>query len=496
MDHKVDMRAATAGAGSAARRLGQAAEPKPFRSPLAERYVERDYVVRRALAAADIVGVLLATATMLIVSREERSFEDFAWVLLTIPAWLVIFKLYGLYDRDMKRISHSTVDDVPWLLHALLVGSLMLWLFYYVIPVPKLIFLEVLVFAAFALVMIVLLRATARSLVKQFQGPERVLLIGGGATADLLMRKMRAHPEYGLKPVALVPSEPSDDPVALPQLEGVSAADLASLLANARVDRVVVCEAHLGEAELFELLHRCKELAIKVSIMPALFDALGPSVEVDDVEGVTVLGINPPVLSKSSWLIKRSLDVVGSALALVLLSPVIALIAIAIKLDSRGPVFFRQKRIGKGGRPFQLLKFRTMVVGAEGQADALQCQSTDPGWLKLDHDPRITRVGKVLRQTSLDELPQMLNVLRGQMSLVGPRPLIESEHRQIDGWARSRVDLTPGITGLWQVLGRTNIPFEEMIKLDYMYVTNWSLWTDVRLIFKTLPVVISRQGAN
>jgi exopolysaccharide biosynthesis polyprenyl glycosylphosphotransferase len=496
MDQKVDMQTATAGASEATRPLRRPSEPKPFRSPLAERYVARDYVVRRVLAGADILGVLAATALMLALSNKERSFDDFAWVLLTIPVWLVVFKLYGLYDRDMKRISHSTVDDLPWLLHALLVGCLLMWLYYYVIPVPKLIFLEVLLFGAFAVVAITLLRAGARRLTKRFQGPERVLLIGGGDATDLLLRKMRAHPEYGLEPVALVPSQPSSDPLALPQLEDVSVADLATLLANARVDRIVVCEAHLGEGELFDLLHRCKELSIKVSILPALFNALGPSVEVDDVEGVTVLGINPPVLSKSSWLIKRSLDVFGSALLLVLCSPFIVLAAVSIKLDSRGPVFFKQQRIGKGGRPFELLKFRTMVVGAEHQTAELLCESTDPDWLKLDYDPRITRVGKFLRLFSLDEMPQMWNVLKGEMSLVGPRPLIESEDRRIDGWARSRVDLTPGITGLWQVLGRTNIPFEEMIKLDYMYVTNWSLWTDIRLILKTLPVVITRQGAN
>jgi lipopolysaccharide/colanic/teichoic acid biosynthesis glycosyltransferase len=159
-------------------------------------------------------------------------------------------------------------------------------------------------------------------------------------------------------------------------------------------------------------------------------------------------------------------------------------------------VFFKQSRIGQGGRPFALFKFRTMVVGAEQRRKELFEQSRDPGWLKLDHDPRITTVGRFLRLTSLDELPELWNVLKGDMSLVGPRPLIASEDSQIGGWARSRLDLTPGITGLWQVLGRTNIPFEEMIKLDYLYVTNWSLWTDVRLILKTLPVVLTRRGAN
>ena len=159
-------------------------------------------------------------------------------------------------------------------------------------------------------------------------------------------------------------------------------------------------------------------------------------------------------------------------------------------------MFFKQKRIGRGGRSFTVRKFRTMVTDAEAQREALLAQSKDPNWLHLDHDPRITRVGRFLRHSSLDELPQLFNVLLGQMSLVGPRPLVESEDLRIEGWGRSRLDLTPGITGAWQVLGRTNIPFEEMVKLDYLYVTNWSLWTDVRLILRTLPVVLDRRGVN
>jgi len=175
---------------------------------------------------------------------------------------------------------------------------------------------------------------------------------------------------------------------------------------------------------------------------------------------------------------------------------VIASVAVAVKLGSSGSVLFRQRRVGRKGRSFQMLKFRTMVPGAERQVEELFEQSDDPNWLKLDHDPRITRAGRVLRLTSLDELPQLWNVLRGDMSLVGPRPLIETEDATVSGWGRTRLDLAPGITGLWQVLGRTSIPFEEMVKLDYLYVTNWSLWLDVKLLLRTFLVVVHRRGAN
>jgi lipopolysaccharide/colanic/teichoic acid biosynthesis glycosyltransferase len=223
---------------------------------------------------------------------------------------------------------------------------------------------------------------------------------------------------------------------------------------------------------------------------------MGTSVEIDDVEGVTVLGLNPTVLPRSSVFLKRALDVTLSAAILSASAPLMALVAVAIKFDSRGPVLFRQERIGRAGSRFTLTKFRTMVRDAEGRHEELRAISSDPGWVKLERDPRVTRVGRLLRLSSLDELPQLWNVLRGEMSLVGPRPLIEDEDRHVGGWGRSRLDLTPGITGLWQVLGRTDIPFSEMIKLDYLYVTNWSLWGDVRLILRTLPVVISRRGAN
>jgi exopolysaccharide biosynthesis polyprenyl glycosylphosphotransferase len=460
------------------------------------RYGYRDYVTRRLLLVADTAGVLLAFALMFNVSPEARPVGYCALALATIPVWLVLFKTYGLYDRDIKRISHATVDDLPWLFHALLVGCLLLWVFYKVLPVKQLVALDVALFAAFSTFAIIAMRWIARKLAMGVLGHERVLFIGDGAPTELLARKMQAHPEYGLEPIGIIGSSASSPSGELSPLAQLDGEDLHELLQRLAPDRVVICNTSVDETALLELVHRCKEMALKVSVLPQLFGAMGPSVEVDDVEGVTVLGINPPVLPKSSRFIKRTLDIVGSATMLILAAPLMALTAVAIKLGSRGPVFFKQRRVGRGDRSFNLVKFRTMTADAEQRKAELLTESRDPGWLKLDHDPRITRVGRFLRLTSLDELPEFWNVLKGDMSLVGPRPLIESEDQRIDGWARSRLDLTPGITGLWQVLGRTNIPFEEMVKLDYLYVTNWSLWTDVRLILKTLPAVVTRRGAN
>jgi exopolysaccharide biosynthesis polyprenyl glycosylphosphotransferase len=315
--------------------------------------------------------------------------------------------------------------------------------------------------------------------------------------ADALVRKLASHPEYRLNVIGLVAS--NDMSLAtgseLPVLG--AAADLDRVAAQHGVTRVILSLSDgAAESELEPLLRNCRKLELKVSVLPKLSDVLGPAVEIDDIEGVAVLGINPPWLPRSSRALKRAMDVAIAMTLLILFSPVLLVLAIVIKLDSRGPVLFKQERVGKGGQRFSVLKFRTMTRDAEHKRADLIAQSTDPNWLMVDNDPRITRVGHRIRRLSLDELPQLWSVVRGQMSLVGPRPLIPAEDERVHGWGRGRLDLTPGITGYWQVLGRTRIPFEEMVKLDYLYVMNWSLWEDVRLMLRTLPVVIGGRGAN
>jgi exopolysaccharide biosynthesis polyprenyl glycosylphosphotransferase len=288
--------------------------------------------------------------------------------------------------------------------------------------------------------------------------------------------------------------EPADGTV--PILGELDIVRLARTLNRHKVSRVLVAEGGLDQTQLIEIVKQCRPLSVKLSLLPDGASVMGPSVEVDDIGGLTMFGINPPVLSRSSRLAKRSLDILGAAAALLLFAPVFLLLGVLVRVDSPGPVLFRQERIGKGGGRFKLLKLRTMEKDAERRRAELLADSKDAGWLHLEHDPRITRLGRVLRLTSLDELPQLWNVMRGDMSLVGPRPLVPEENSMVQPWARGRLDLTPGITGLWQVLGRTSIPFDEMVKLDYLYVTNWSLWGDVRLMMRTLPVVLRRSGAN
>jgi exopolysaccharide biosynthesis polyprenyl glycosylphosphotransferase len=455
-----------------------------------------DSALKRLLATGDMIAVLASLTVALTLPGRPNAGLRVLWGLAALPLMAVLFKVYGLYDRDVKRISHSTVDDLPWLFHATIIGGLALWLYAKVSPMKRLDFAEIVLFGSLAMGSVTIARYIVRSVSARLVAPGPALLVGGGEMASLLVTKLAAHPEYRLKVVGVLAGRR----VASSSLQGLptlgSTEQLERVAAQYRATRVIVSPGQIDDLELEELLRRCRALSLKVSVLPQLSDVLGPAVEIDDVEGVTVLGVNPPWLPRSSRALKRAMDITLATMLLVLFAPLMAIVAIAIKLDSRGSIFFGQERVGKRGRRFRLLKFRTMTPDAEQRRAELLEQSIDPHWLKLDHDPRITRVGRRLRRLSLDELPQLWNVLRGEMSLVGPRPLIDADDQLVEGWARRRLDLTPGITGYWQVLGRTRIPFEEMVKLDYLYVMNWSLWSDLRLILRTLPVIISGRGAN
>jgi lipopolysaccharide/colanic/teichoic acid biosynthesis glycosyltransferase len=217
-------------------------------------------------------------------------------------------------------------------------------------------------------------------------------------------------------------------------------------------------------------------------------------VEFEDLDGMTMLGVRPFGLSRSSRILKRAFDLVTTTLGLLAVAPIIAVIAAAIRLDSKGPIFFRQVRVGRDGRHFRIFKFRSMVIGAEQQKDGLRgLNEVGDGMFKISEDPRVTRVGRILRKTSLDELPQLFNVMLGEMSLVGPRPLVVDEDEQVAGWHRRRLDLTPGMTGAWQILGN-RVPLEDMVSLDYLYIVNWSLWSDIEILLRTVPHVLGRRN--
>jgi len=448
------------------------------------------------LLAGDTLALAAGAATWLLAGGTDAATRTL-WALFTFPVILVLFNVYGLYAAGLRRVGHSTVDDIPPLAHALLVASVGLWLYFDLLAPGKLGFGDTLLFGATAFVCALGLRVAARHVAARVLGAERVLFIGSGPMTPILVRQILASPRHGLEPVGVL-RQPENErwPLPVPELGELAAVDARALLREHGVQRVIVSAEGIEDERLLDVISLCRQLGIKISTLPSLSAMMGPGATIDSLEGITLIGLNTPSLARSSRILKRLMDIAGAGFLLVLSSPVWVAAAIAIRLDSPGPILFRQKRVGRGGQPFRLTKFRSMVADAEAQRAGLLAQSRQQKWLDLEHDPRVTRVGRLLRLSSLDELPQLWNVLRGDMSLVGPRPLIEEEDRNVGGWARGRLDLTPGITGMWQVLGRAAIPFEQMIMLDYLYVANWSLWTDIKLILRTVPVVLLRRGAN
>jgi exopolysaccharide biosynthesis polyprenyl glycosylphosphotransferase len=271
-------------------------------------------------------------------------------------------------------------------------------------------------------------------------------------------------------------------------------ADARHLVRRLEIQRVIIAPHTSGGVDTLDLMRTFGATGARVRVIPALLQIVGSAVEFDDVHGVAALGVRSFDLPRSSKVVKRTFDLLSASLGLAVVAPLMAAIALFVKLTSRGRVFFRQERVGRGGRTFELLKFRSMCVDAEERKSELAGDNEAADGFKIADDPRITGVGRLLRRTNLDELPQLLNVFRGEMSVVGPRPLIPQEDRRVAGWRRRRLELTPGITGHWQVLGSSRVPMDEMMAIDYLYVANWSLWTDLKLLLRTIPHVIGRRG--
>jgi exopolysaccharide biosynthesis polyprenyl glycosylphosphotransferase len=461
------------------------------------------------LLAADLLGLAIAfvVAQLLIgpdpnLQNVDRTIE---WFLFfgTLPAWIVVAKLYGLYERDEERTDHSTVDDMLDVFHLVTVG---VWLFVVMSWLTHLArpdILKLALFWAIAIGLVTLGRAGARTYCRsRITYQQNAVIVGAGEVGQLIGRKLLLHPEYGINLVGFVDAEPKERRPDLEHLTLLGPPDrLSTIVRLFDVERVLIAFSNESHDSTLQLIRSLKDLDVQIDIVPRLFDIVGTEIGIHTVEGVPLLGLRPLRLSHSSRALKRTMDIALAGLGLILLSPVFALAALAIKLGSPGPVFFRQERMGVGQRTFWIFKFRRMAVDAEERKQDVAYLNKharnggDPRMFKIAADPRVTRTGRFLRRFDLDELPQLINVLRGEMSLVGPRPLILVEDVHVKDWARNRLNLRPGMTGLWQVLGRSDIPFDEMTKLDYLYVTNWSLVGDLKLIGRTLPAVLKRRGA-
>jgi exopolysaccharide biosynthesis polyprenyl glycosylphosphotransferase len=315
---------------------------------------------------------------------------------------------------------------------------------------------------------------------------ERCLVIGKLEHADRIREKLRSK-RVRAAVVATLPLVDED-------LDRLDPEGIRTLVGELGVHRIIVAPSTGDSASVVELIRIAKAAGVQVSVLPRMLEVVGSSVEIEDIDGMTMLGVRPFGLSRSSRLIKRAFDFTLTSLGLVAVGPLILAIAVAIRIDSRGPVFFRQVRVGRDGRHFRIFKFRSMELDADARKDSLRAfNEVGDGMFKITSDPRVTRVGAFLRRTSLDELPQLFNVIHGEMSLVGPRPLVVDEDAQVLGLDRSRLHLTPGMTGPWQVLG-SRVPMREMVGIDYLYVASWSLWLDVKVLLRTVHHIV--RGGN
>jgi exopolysaccharide biosynthesis polyprenyl glycosylphosphotransferase len=449
--------------------------------------LRRDSRVRRTLAIADFAAAALALGAVVVVRGKHP--EPAA--LLMPPLVAIFCKLARLYDRDEHVLRKSTLDQAPQLLQVTTLLTLLAWFAGGALVRGGLDRPDVAILWIVLAVAIVCLRYLARRVAARTTTPERVLFIGSADDARRVQSRIASAHSLRAEMVGRVRVERGDhaDPEPIGSLE-----DLDYLLRAHAVERVMIAPEEGDSDDVLETIRLVKALGVKVSVLPRLFEVVGSSMEFDDVDGITVLGLRRYGLSRTSWYVKRAFDLVATSAGLVLVAPLLGAIAVAIRASSPGPILFRQPRVGRGGEPFEMLKFRTMYDGADDDKSALRERNEAQGFFKIADDPRVTPIGRWLRRTSLDELPQLVNVLRGEMSLVGPRPLVEEEDRKIAGWHHRRREGTPGMTGVWQVLGPTRVSLEEMVKLDYLYRANWSLWLDLKILLRTLAHVSARRG--
>jgi exopolysaccharide biosynthesis polyprenyl glycosylphosphotransferase len=472
--------------------------------PPALSFVLRMETVRRvtrvlSLLALDLLGVALAIFTALIskeavhgqvdVTRAFDGMRQFLAFVYLVTA--LLFARSGLYSERTQRPGSTGI-----------VASLFQVAF--VAAVFALVsgehFQSFYIFwgsLAFALVYISLLRAgydRVSAVAMRAAGRQRrAVLVGTGEHIADVARALRDIPHAPIAVMGFISLKalPANGLRSLGTL-----ADIERVLEEERIDEVIIADPDFPQVEAVELVDRCHVRGVRVRVAPSTMEILIHRAEFVPGESVPLFELKPPVFEGIDFLLKRGFDVVGSFVLLLALSPALVGIWLAVRLSSRGPAVYRSKRPGIGQRPFDCLKFRTMHTDAEQrQADLEALNEASGALFKIRDDPRMTKVGRLLRRFSLDELPQLVNVLRGEMSLVGPRPLPERDFEMLEEWHRKRYLVLPGITGLWQVSGRSELDFDDLVHLDFLYLEHWSLALDLTILFKTIPAVFSRRGA-
>jgi exopolysaccharide biosynthesis polyprenyl glycosylphosphotransferase len=463
----------------------------------------RRQLVQRILAGSDVAALLLSYATASLFDPDLRH-TSLILFALALPLWVVVARACRLYDRDDRRLGHSTLDELAALAGLLTAGTwcglLLTWA-----ASRQSVTEGAAIFWGASIVLVVAGRATARAaLHRRRDYPQRTVIVGAGDVGQLLARKLVQHPEWGLQVLGFVDSQPRpirSDLGDVPVLGTLS--ELAAVLAAHDADRLIVAFSHDRHEELAEMVYSARRAGVCVDVVPRLFDMIGPAGDVNHIEGFPLVSIFGSEQSRVARFVKRALDIAVATSVLLLTLPLFAWIAWRIKRDSPGPVFFRQVRLGEGQRRFTLLKFRTMTADAdEAPHREYVRQIMHPGappagngLYKLDRSNDVTKFGIWLRRTSLDELPQLLNVVRGEMSLVGPRPCLAYETELFEAHHFDRFLVPAGMTGLWQVTARARATLKEALDLDAAYAHGWSLGLDLWVLART-PLALLRGGST
>jgi exopolysaccharide biosynthesis polyprenyl glycosylphosphotransferase len=453
----------------------------------------RGAMLRRLLACADWLA-LFGALCLVTATTSTTDIATLFWASLFSPAWILVVKLHGLYDNDHRRIRHSTLDELPSLVSANVLGILVLDGLLALSPVGPLSPASAIAVGVVALGGSFIARGTLRFLWHRLTGVAAGVVIGPAKAVDTVARRVSTHPETRLALVGYLSEEGDDAASELPRLGSI--ADISRVAREHFVERVVVTEQPMSEPAAERLIEECKAEGLALTFLPQHYGLLGPGIELNRLAELPVLDFRFSDPSRTTEAMKRAMDVIVSGALLALLSPLLATAAALILIDSGRPVFFRQRRAGKDGRPFTMLKFRTMVADAEQRlGELVDLEKLAEPAFKIRDDPRVTRVGRRLRRSSVDELPQLINVLRGEMSLVGPRPEEESVVALYDERQRGRLAIKPGMTGPMQVYGRSDLTFEERLAMERDYLDNLSLLTDLAILLRTPRAVIRGEGA-
>jgi exopolysaccharide biosynthesis polyprenyl glycosylphosphotransferase len=457
----------------------------------------RGSLFRRILATGDWL-TLVATLCIVTAASPETDVGTLFWAAMVSPVWILVLKLHGLYDNDHRRIRHSTLDELSSLISAAALGTLALDGLLALSPVGPLAATSAIAVGVGAFLGAFVSRAVLRFFWHRLAGAATGIVIGPPDAVSLVARRVATHPETRLHLVGyLVPRGEGGAVEAggLPRLGSV--ADISRIAREQQVERVIVTEQEMSEPAAERLIEECKAAGLALTFLPQHFGLLGPGIELNRLAELPVLDFRFSDPPRSTVALKRGMDLAIAGTLLVLFAPVLLGCALMILFDSGRPVLFRQRRVGRDGVPFTVLKFRTMVQGAEEQLPELvDLAKLDEPAFKIADDPRVTRAGRMLRRFSLDELPQFVNVVRGDMSLVGPRPEEEAVVALYDERQRIRLAVKPGMTGPMQVYGRADLTFEERLAMERDYLDNISVTGDLAILLRTPAAIARGEGAH